>query len=154
MKYVANTVAEYIEQIPEERREAIALMVKLIRENLPAGYEQSMSYGMLCWEVPLSVYPDTYNRKPLMCVAIASQKNYMALYLTSAYGSPALRQKLEAGFEAAGKKLDMGGGCLRFKKLDDIPLEVIAEHIRSVPMEELWRLSRKWLKSERKSPNA
>ena len=151
MKSIATSVDQYVAETPPERHEAMEAMVELIRTNLPKGYQESMTWGMPCWEVPLSVYPDTYNNKPLMYLALASQKNYMAIYLTSAYGSPALRQKIEDGFKAAGKKLDMGGGCLRFKKLDDIPLEVIAEHVRSVPMDDYVRIIKQMTEARKKA---
>jgi hypothetical protein len=107
---------------------------KTVVQHLPKGYEESLAYGMLAYSVPLEIYPDTYNKKPLMYAGLGSQKSYMVLHLPSAYGRPELRAKLEAGFRAAGKKLDMGKGCLRFKKLDDLALGVIGDVIAATPM--------------------
>src|SRR5688500_12680067 len=92
---------------------------------------------MICYGVPLSTYPDTYNGQPLMCAALAAQKSHFALYLMCAYMDPALEAKLKNGFAAAGKRLDMGKSCLRFKRLDDLALDTIGEVIASVPPERL-----------------
>jgi hypothetical protein len=127
-------VDAYLKSLPEERRAAISAVRKTVLKHLPKGYEESLAFGMLAYSVPLSVYPDTYNKKPLMYAALASPKSYMALHLPSAYGRPELRAKLETGFRAAGKKLDMGKGCLRFKRLEDLELGVIAEVIAATPM--------------------
>src|SRR5262249_17313738 len=116
--------------------EAISKVRELILKNLPKGYEEAMNWGLISYEIPLSTYPDTYNKKPLMYCALGSQKNYMAVYLMGPYGSPPMRQKLEEAFSKAGKKLDMGGSCLRFKKLEDIELNVIGEVVAAVPMQE------------------
>ena len=105
-----------------------------ILAHLPAGYEESFEHGMLAYQVPLAVYPDTYNKKPLLYAALASQKGHMALYLCNVYGLPALRERFAAGFAAAGKKLDMGKSCVRFKKLADVPLAVIGEAVAATPM--------------------
>lgn len=88
-----------------------------------------MTWGMPTWEVPLSRYPDTYNRKPLMYAAIAAQKRHYAVYLASPYQDPAVMELLERGFEQAGAKLGMGKSCVRFTRLDGFPLEVIARVI-------------------------
>jgi hypothetical protein len=128
-------IDSYLKTLPEDRRSAIVALRKVILENLPDGYEESFAFGMLSYQVPLSVYPDTYNKKPLMYAALASQKNHMALYLCNVYGLPALREKFAAGFERAGKKLDMGKACVRFKHLSDLPLEVVAGAVRATPMQ-------------------
>jgi hypothetical protein len=93
-----------------------------------------MDFGYIGWSVPLSVYADTYNGQPLCYAALASQKNHMALYLMCAYADGPVKKRLVAGFKAAGKKLDMGKSCLRFKRLEDLPLDVIAETAAAVPM--------------------
>ncbi len=95
-----------------------------------------MNWGMISYEIPLKTYPDTYNGKPLMYAALASQKNYMSLYLTAIYGSAVLRERFEAGYAASGKKLDMGKGCVRFKTLDALPLDVVADAIGSCTVEQ------------------
>jgi len=134
MQSKAKTVAEYIASLPEERQGAIKTVRAVIKKHLPEGYKEGMDYGYIGWSVPLSAYPDTYNGQPLCYAALASQKNHMALYLMCAYADGPVKQRLVAGFKAAGKKLDMGKSCIRFKKLEDLPLDVIAEAAASVPM--------------------
>ena len=130
----AKTVAEYIASLPEDRRGAIKTVRAVVKKNLPAGYKEGVDYGFIGWTVPLSVYPDTYNGQPLCYAALANQKNHMALYLMAAYAEGPIKQRLVKGFRAAGKKLDMGKSCIRFKSLDDLPLDVIAEVAAALPM--------------------
>ena len=130
----ATTPEAYLAELPEDRRQAIAAVRQTILENLPEGYVETMGYGMITYVVPLSVYPDTYNKQPFMLAALASQKNHMAVYLTVAYGNPDLKADFERDYLAAGKKLDMGKSCIRFKGLDDLALHVIATYIARVPM--------------------
>jgi hypothetical protein len=132
---MSKEIDAYLAKLPDDRRAAITTLYKLVKKNLPKGYAESLAYGMLSWEVPLSVYPDTYNKKPLMYAALASQKSHMAIYLLGAYGIVEVRKKLEADFAKAGKKLDMGKSCLRFKKLDDLPLDAVARAIAATPMD-------------------
>ena len=134
-KSEAATVDEYLEGLPEGRREVVARVREVILRNLPRGYRESMNWGMVCYEVPLEKYPNTYNKQPLGYVALAAQKNYIALHLTCAYQNPAMEKKLREGFARAGKKLDMGKACIRFKRLEDLPLEVIGEAVASTPPE-------------------
>jgi hypothetical protein len=133
----AQTVKGYLDELPKERRAVIAKVRDMIRRNLPAGYEEAMGYGMITYSIPLSRYPETYNGQPLMYVALAAQKNNYAVYLTGSYGDPTRAAKLKAGFKAAGKKLDAGKSCIRFKKIEDLPLEVIGEAIADIPADEL-----------------
>ena len=130
----AKTVAEYIASLPEDRRGAIKAVRAVVKKNLPAGYKEGMDYGFIGWTVPLAVYPDTYNGQPLCYAALANQKNHMALYLMAAYAEGPIKQRLVKGFRAAGKKLDMGKSCVRFKSLDDLPLDVIAEVAAALPL--------------------
>jgi hypothetical protein len=125
----------WLATLPADRRVAIDALLAVIRAHLPVGYEESFSGGFVCWQVPLAVYPDTYNGKPLMYAALASQKSHMAVYLCNVYGLPELRARFEAGWRAAGKRLDMGQACVRFKKLDDVALPVIGDTIAATPME-------------------
>ena len=131
----ATTVTQYLASLPADRRAAISRVRDTINANLPAGYEEGMVYGMIGWYIPLARYPDTYNGQPIGPAALASQKNYMALYLTSVYGDPALATWFKQAYAAAGKKLDMGKSCVRFKTLDALPLDVVAETIRRVPVD-------------------
>lgn len=131
----AATVEAYLAQLPPDRRAAIAKVRDVVNANLPAGYEEGMQYGMIGWYVPLARYPETYNGQPLGIASLASQKGYMALYLIGVYGDPDLAAWFRRAFAAAGKKLDMGKSCVRFKSLDALPLDVIGETIRRVPVE-------------------
>ena len=131
----ASTVAEYLDELPENRRAVVSAVRKAIRKNLPAGYREGMLWGMITYSVPLERFPDTYNRQPLCYVALAAQKNHYAVYMTGPNHSPAERSRFEEGFRKAGKKLDMGGSCVRFRKLEDLPLDVIGQAVAGVPVE-------------------
>lgn len=133
----AATVDAYLEELPEERRAAVAILRDLITRNLPAGYEERMNWGMISYELPLTRYPDTYNGQPLSYVALAAQKNGYSLYLHAVYMDPTLEQRLRAGFGAAGKRLDMGKSCVRFKRVEDLPLDAIGEIVAAVPADVL-----------------
>jgi hypothetical protein len=132
----ARTPDEYIEQLPPDRREAIRTVRDVIRRSLPPGYHEGMQFGMIGWYIPLERFPDTYNGQPLGLAALASQKNYMSLYLNSVYGNPETERWFRERYGASGKKLDMGKSCVRFRKLDDLPLDVIAETIARVPVDD------------------
>ena len=133
----AKSVDAYLEELPPERRKVVAAVRDLIRRNLPSGYRESMGYGMVCYGIPLERYPDTYNKQPLSYVALAAQKNYYALYLMNVYGDPKKEKQLAEAFEKHGTKMDMGKSCLRFKKLEDLPLDAIGKLIASTPPEQM-----------------
>ena len=133
----ATTVAQYLEELPPERRAVVSAVRKTILANLPEGYAESMNWGMISYEVPLERYPDTYNGQPLGYLALAAQKRHYSLYMTGVYQDPEQEAKLREGFKKAGKKLDMGKSCVRFRKLDDIPLDVVGDLIASTPPDEL-----------------
>ena len=135
MRSDATSVDEYLNGLPEDRRSMLAELRKLILENLPKGYRESLSFGMICYGIPLERYPDTYNGQPLGYVSLASQKNHCALYLIGAYMDPAQAAAIADGFAKAGKKLDMGKSCMRFKKMDDLALDVVSKAISSMPVE-------------------
>lgn len=130
----AETVDEYLEELPPDRREAIASLRKVILDNLPDGYEEVMQYGMIGYVIPLERYPVTYNRQPLGYVGLASQKSYMTLYLLAVYGDRETEQWFTEQFEASGKKLDMGKSCVRFRKLEDLPIDLVGEAIARTPV--------------------
>jgi hypothetical protein len=127
----ASTVSEYLASLPPERRVVIAAVRKLIRGSLPKGYRETMSFGMITYEIPLTRYPQTYNGQPLAYVALAAQKNKYSLYLTCAYLDEARATRLRDAHARAGKKLDMGKSCIRFKSLDDLVPDAIAAEIAS-----------------------
>lgn len=133
----AATVEGYLNELPEDRREAISAVRQVILDNLPAGYEEGMLYGMIAYYIPLKDFPDTYNGQPLGHVGLASQKNYMALYLNSVYSDAAAEKWFRERYQASGKKLDMGKSCVRFKKLADLPLELVGETVAMTPPEKL-----------------
>ncbi|MEX1018414.1 MAG: DUF1801 domain-containing protein [Litorilinea sp.] len=132
----ATTVDEYLAELPEDRRAVVSRVRDLVLRNLPAGYVESMNWGMITYEIPLSRYPETYNGQPLGYVALAAQKRHYALYLMGVYADSEQEATLRAAFDAAGKKMDMGKSCLRFKKLDDLPLDALGAVIGAVTPDE------------------
>ncbi len=132
----ARTAREYLESLPEERRDDIAAVRAVILDNLPAGYQEGIQYGMLSYQVPLAVYPDTYNGQAATIACLASHKGAMSLYLMGVYASPDRRRRFEQAFKKSGKKLDMGQSCVRFKRASDLPLHVIGDTIASIGMAE------------------
>jgi hypothetical protein len=143
MRSEAKAVEEYLRSLPQERRESISAVRQVILKNLPDGYEEMMNWGMITYQVPLETYPDTYNGQPLMYAALASQKNHMALYLTGIYVSESSRSEFEAAYKATGKRFDVGKSCVRFRKIDDLPLPLIGDSIASVIVEDLVDLVKK-----------
>jgi hypothetical protein len=142
----AKSADEYLDDLPADRRDAIAAVRAVVRKNLPKGYSEFVSWGMINYGVPLSRFPNTYNGQPLCYAALAAQKNYCSLYLMSVYGDKKHEARLRDGFKAAGKKLDMGKSCVRFKSSDDLPLDVVGELIAAVPAEKwiaIYEASRK-----------
>ena len=129
----AVTVAEYLAGLPEDRRAVVRAVRDVVLRALPPGYEEQTGWGMLTYVVPLARYPTTYNGQPLCYVALAAQKSHYALHLTAPYQDDAELARLRDGFARAGKKLDMGRSCLRFRRLEDLPLDVVAESIASTP---------------------
>ena len=128
-KSEANTVDEYLADLAEDRREALTAVRRVILENLPQGYEETMQHGMIGYVIPLERYPVTYNGQALTYTGLASQKNYMSLYLMNIYSDPETERWFVKRYEASGKKLNMGKSCLRFNKLDDLPMDLIGETI-------------------------
>ncbi len=133
----AETVEEYLAGLPDGRRDAIAEVRDVILENLPDGYVEAMNWGMISYEVPLERHPDTYNGQPLMYAALASQKRHMAVYLTSVYADDDTEDWFRAEYEATGKKLDMGKSCVRFRSIDQLPVDLIGKVIAGTSVDEL-----------------
>ena len=135
MKSDATTVRQYLAELPADRRTALESVRAVIFKNLDPLYEEGMQYGMIGYYVPHRVYPPGYRcdpKQPLPFAGLASQKNHMAVYLSCVYG-PGREQPFREAWAKTGKKLDMGKSCVRFKKLDDLALDVIGEAIRQVP---------------------
>lgn len=132
----ATNVEDYLNELPEDRRVIISNIRGKILENLPNGYEETMNWGMISYEIPLERYPDTYNGQPLGVASIASQKNHLAIYLMGCYMVPEQTKKLLKAFDQMGIKPNMGKSCIRFTKLEKIPLDTIIELIRDFPVED------------------
>ncbi len=135
-KRPSPTVSSFLAALPADRRKEVERVREVVRQCLPDGYEEAVSGKMLAYVVPLEKYPDTYNGHPLWYAAIASEKSYLSLHLMPVYASPAHAKRLADGFKAAGKKLDMGKACVRFKTADDLALDTIGEIVASIPMEQ------------------
>ena len=135
-----STPAEYLAALPEDRREMIEAVRKVINKNLAKGFEEGMQYGMIGWFVPHSLYPDGYHcdaKQPVPYVSLASQKNNISIYLFCLYCDPARVEKFTKAWKATGKKLDMGKSCVRVKKLEDLPLSVIGDALKGYTVEKV-----------------
>jgi len=131
----ATTVDAYLAELPPERSAVIAKVRDMINTHLPPGYVERMNWGMICWEIPLSRYSITYNKQPLGYVALAAQKNNYALYLMNVGSDSGDEAGLRAAYARAGKKLDMGKCCLRFKSLERLLVDEIASLIAGTPVD-------------------
>ena len=133
----ASTVVEYLAGVSAEHRDALSEVRRGINRALPKGYQEGMQWGMISWFVPLSTYPAGYGgnaKQPLPLISLASKKSYMALHMICFYGQPELRDWFNALYAKSGKKLDMGQGCLRFKSLPDLALDVVESTITQLPV--------------------
>ena len=126
---------EYLDELPPERAEVVRRVRDTIVRRLPPGYEETMNWGMISYEIPLERYPDTYNGQPLGVLALAAQARHYSLYLNAAYTSPELMERLRAAYAAANIKFDMGKSCLRFRNLAGIDLDAIGDIVASVTPE-------------------
>ncbi len=136
MQSKATTVEQYLAELPEDRRKAIEAVRRVVLKNLDKDYEEGIQYGMIGYFVPHRVYPAGYHcdpKQPLPFAALASQKNHMSLYLMCVYGGTDLAKWFQEAWAKTGKKLDMGKSCVRFKKVEDLALDVIGELIKRVP---------------------
>jgi hypothetical protein len=137
MQSKATTVAQYLAELPADRRQEIERVRQVIKQNLGEGYEEGMQYGMIGYYVPHSIYPAGYHcdpKQPLPFAGLASQKNHLSLYCMSVYGEKGNLKWFQAAWKKSGKKLDMGKACIRFKRADDLALDVIAEAIKRMPV--------------------
>lgn len=130
----ATTVEEYLAELPEDRRETVSAVRDVVLANLPDGYVEGIQWGMITYSVPLEVSGETYNGQPLGYVSLASQKNHVSLYLMGVHGER--EREFRAEFEATGRKLDMGRSCVRFKRPDDLPLDLIGREVARQSVEE------------------
>ncbi len=136
MKSEAATVAAFLAELPEGKRDLVASLRALVLENLPDGYVEAMNWGMICYEVPLEVSGQTYNGKPLMYVAIGAQKHHVGLYLCGLNCRQDLDARFRAAWGASGLKLDMGKACLRVKSMNQIDRQSVADAIAALPVNE------------------
>lgn len=131
MRYEANSIEDYISQLPEDRQPVIKKLREIVNKNLPDGFHETLSYGMIGWVVPHSLYPDGYHctpELPLPFMNIASQKNFVAVYHSGVYADPEILDWFVSEYPKYSKrKLDMGKSCIRFKKMDDVPYDLIGE---------------------------
>ena len=140
------SIDNYVLALPNDRQAAINAVRNMILENLPGGYKETIQHGMICYVIPLETYPVTYNKQPLMYAGLASQKNYMTVYLMNIYGNPADEEWFVERYKATGKKLNMGKSCVRFKTLEDLPIDLIGEAVARTPVAsyiKLYEASRK-----------
>ena len=136
----AKTVEEYLAELPEDRRAAISAVRKVILKNLPKGYQETIQYGGIGYSVPHSIYPAGYHcdpKQPLPYCGLASQKNHMSLYLGCIYVDPETAAWFKEAYAKSGKRMDIGKSCVRFRKLDDLPLDVVGKAIAKVPVNKL-----------------
>ena len=140
MQSTATTIEAYLQEIPEERKDSFAKLRETILENIPNGFVEQMSYGMIGYVVPHSMFPNGYHcdpKLPLPFISIASQKNFIALYHMGIYANPELLKWLINEYPKHGtQKLDMGKSCIRFKKMDQIPFQLIAELVQKMSVQE------------------
>jgi hypothetical protein len=131
-----KTPAQYIASLPADRAKTIATVRAFVNKHIPRGYEECLVWGTIGWTIPLSRYPDTYNKQPITYVALAAQKNFYTLYLMGAFWTASQLEQLKAAFKAAGKKLDMGKCCVHFESPDNLPLEAIGKLIAAISSEQ------------------
>ena len=136
MQSNATTVEDYLAELPEDRREVVGAVRDTINAHLPKGYVEQMDWGMISWVVPLETQPETYNGKPLAYAALASQKQHLSVYLMGLYTDGPELSWFQQQYADRGLTLDMGKSCVRFKRLDQIPLDVLGEVIGMIPVEE------------------
>jgi uncharacterized protein DUF1801 len=132
----ASTVAEYASALPADRRETFEAVRGVILEHLPDGFVETMEFGSPSYVVPLERYPDTYNGHPLPLASLASQKRHLALYLMGVYGDEGTATWFRERWAETGKRLDMGKSCVRFRRLDDLPLDLVGEAIGRLSLDE------------------
>jgi Domain of unknown function (DU1801) len=157
MQSKATTVEQYLAELPDDRRQAIEAVRRVILENLDEDYEEGMQYGMIGYYMPHRVHPAGYHcdpSQPLPFANLGSQKNHMALYLMCVYGESDLARWFREAWAKTGKKLDMGKSCVRFKKVEDLALDVIGQAIKRVPAKKYLEHCEAATRSSKKQPPA
>jgi hypothetical protein len=139
----AKTINQYLAELPADRLSVIKTVRKVVLNNLQEGYKETMQYGMISYVIPIEIYPNTYNRKPLVIVGLSSQKNYLSLYLMNIYGDKKEEEWFKKEYEKSEKKLNMGKSCVRFKKVEDLPLDLIGKAVARITIKEFIELYEK-----------
>lgn len=152
MRSDATTVEDYLAELPDDRRAVLEVVRQTILRHLPEGLIESMAWGMISYVVPLEVFPDTYNGEPLVHTALANQKQHMSIYLHAIYGDDRVREEFEEAYRATGKRYDVGKSCVRFRRLDDLPLDVVGEAVSSTSVEELIAQHKRAMGARRSRP--
>ncbi len=136
----AKTVDGYLGELTPGRRQVVEAVREVILENLPGGYEEVMQHGMISYVIPLSRFPKTYNGQPLVYASLASQKNYISVYLMGVYASEDLSAWFTREWKATGRKLNMGKSCVRFKRIEDVALELVGEAVARISMDDFIKI--------------
>ena len=132
----ATSVADFFAKLPEDRRGDLEVVRESMLAGIPPGVVKTMNWGMISYEIPLERYPDSYNGQPLLFAALANQKRHMAVYLHCIYADPTIRQNFEDEYAASGQPMDIGKSCVRFSRLERLPLDVIERAVRRMSVEE------------------
>lgn len=135
MRGTAESIEEFLAALDPDRRADVERVRRTILDHLPEGFEEGFNWGMITYQVPLERYPDTYNGQPLMVAALAAQKRHLSLYLIGIYADEEARDRFEEAYRATGKRYDVGKSCVRFRTLDDLPLDLVGESIASMTVE-------------------
>lgn len=136
MRGTAESIEEFLAALDPDRRADVERVRRTILDHLPEGFEEGFNWGMITYQVPLERYPDTYNGQPLMVAALAAQKRHLSLYLIGIYADEEARDRFEEAYRATGKRYDVGKSCVRFRTLDDLPLDLVGESIASMTVED------------------
>ena len=133
----ATTIEAYLAELPDDRRSTIEAVRAVILQHLPDGFTEGMQFGMISYHIPLERYPDTHNQQPLAIAALANQKRYVSLYLMGIYANDDDAWWFREQWTLSGKRLDMGKSCVRFRQLDDVPLDVVGAAIARTSADDL-----------------
>lgn len=156
MRSDATTVKKYLASLPADRRSAIEAVRQVVLKNLPKGYEEGMQYGMIGYYVPHSLYPPGYHcnpKEPLPYINLASQKNYMSLYMTCLYSDSKDEKWFREEWAKTGKKLNMGKCCVRFRRIDDLPLPLIGKAVKLATVKKFVAHYESVIKRPKKKPS-
>lgn len=135
MRSEATTVQQYLDELDPEQRAQIEPVYRAVRDAMPDGYDETMAWGMITWSVPLEDFPDTYNGEPLAYVSLAAQKRHNALYLMGLFTDSVQANEFRERWTEDGRRLDMGKSCLRFRKADDLRMDLVTEAVATTPPE-------------------